>query len=253
MIKKINRSLKVMFKTIFENYDRNSSFRNDFLKFKQLEVLQKKRFGLEWDEIYPCLNDKTSSHSFDPHYLYHTSWAARKLSIINPKFHVDLSSDLRFATLISAFIPVQFYDYRLVPIELSNMYIGKADLTHLPFDDNSIQSLSCMHVVEHVGLGRYGDTLDYDGDLKAMSELKRSLAKTGSLLFVVPVGNPKIMFNAHRIYSYEQILDSFSGLSLREFVMIKESGDGGIMKDVSIKEVDSQNYACGCFWFVKDK
>ena len=52
-----------------------------------------------------------------------------------------------------------------------------------------------MHVIEHIGLGRYGDEMDPDGDLKAIDELKRVLSRKGDLLFVVPVGKPKIMYN----------------------------------------------------------
>ena len=39
-----------------------------------------------------------------------------------------------------------------------------------------------MHVVEHIGLGRYGDQVDPDGDLMAMKELERVTAKLGKLL-----------------------------------------------------------------------
>jgi hypothetical protein len=59
-----------------------------------------------------------------------------------------------------------------------------------------------MHVIEHIGLGRYGEALDPDGDLKAIRELVRVLAAGGNLLVVVPVGRPRIQFNAHRIYDY---------------------------------------------------
>ena len=79
------------------------------------------------------------------------------------------------------------------------MSSGYADLANLPFEINSVQSLSCMHTVEHVGLGRYGDPIDPDGDLKAIKEIKRVLAVNGNLLFVVPIGKPKIVYNAHRI------------------------------------------------------
>ena len=92
----------------------------------------------------------------------------------------------------------------------------------LPFGDGTIASLSCMHVVEHVGLGRYGETLDYDGDLKAIAEVKWVVTAGGSLILAVPVGRPKIVFNAHRIYSYEQILLYFEGFELREFALIPD-------------------------------
>lgn len=53
---------------------------------------------------------------------------------------------------------------------------------------------------EHSGLGRYGDQLDPDADLKAMRELKSKMAPGGILFLAVPVGQDCLVFNAHRIY-----------------------------------------------------
>jgi len=199
------------------------------------------------------LNDKTATTSFDRHYVYHTAWAGRILARTNPEYHVDISSFIYFGALVSSFIPVRYYDYRPADLKLDNLTSNAADLLRLPFDDGSVKSLSSMHVVEHVGLGRYGDLIDPAGDLKAIAELKRVLAEGGSLLFVVPVGKPKIMFNAHRIYSYEQVLDYFRGLHLKEFALIPDKPEnGGLIYNVSKKETDSQNYGCGCFWFIKE-
>jgi SAM-dependent methyltransferase len=147
---------------------------------------------------------------------------------------------------------MKFYDYRPADIQLSNLSAEPVDLLALPFEDQSISSLSCMHVVEHVGLGRYGDRLDPDGDLKAIAELKRVLAPGGSFLFVVPVGKAKVMFNAHRIYSYQQIIEYFSDLELVEFALIPDDPQqGGLVKDATSQMADAQNYGCGCFWFRK--
>ena len=138
-----------------------------------------------------------------------------------PTKHIDISSSLYFSSIVSAFIPIDFYDYRPANINLSNLNSKKGDLLSLPFADNSIQSISCMHTVEHVGLGRYGDPIDPDGDLKAIKESKRVTAKNGSLLFVVPIGGTsKIEFNAHRIYSYNQVISYFEEFELREFSLI---------------------------------
>src|SRR5579863_9192721 len=119
----------------------------------------------------PYLYDNTVNTGIEPHYTYHPAWAARVLAIIKPEKHIDISSITSFGTLVSAFIPVEFYDYRPANIHLSNYTSGHADLTSLNFKSNSIYSLSCMHTVEHIGLGRYGDPIDIDGDKKAMKEL----------------------------------------------------------------------------------
>ena len=160
---------------------------------------------------YPILNED-NQHDYDHHYIYHTAWAARILAITKPQKHIDVGSFLYFSTLVSAFIPVEFYDYRPIDVDFKGLTVGNADLTALPFGDRSIESLSCMHVVEHIGLGRYGDPLDPDGDLKAMRELQRVIAPGGQLLFVVPVGKPEIFFNAHRVYLPSQVSEAFNEL-----------------------------------------
>jgi len=106
-----------------------------------------------------------------------------------------------------------------------------------------------MHVVEHVGLGRYGDPLDPEGDLKAMAELRRVLEPGGNLLFVVPVGQPRVMFNAHRIYAYEQVMEAFGDLLLQEFSLIPDSGPPRIEIVADPTQVANMHYGCGCFWF----
>jgi ubiquinone/menaquinone biosynthesis C-methylase UbiE len=125
--------------------------------------------------------------------------------------------------MLSAFIQVELYDYRPANIKLNNLIIKKADLLSLPFPDNSISSLSCMHTLEHIGLGRYGDTIDPQADLKAVEEIKRVATPNGNLLIVVPIGQPKICFNAHKIYSYKQIKSYFNNFKLKEFSLIPDN------------------------------
>ena len=229
------------------------SFIKDYINFKNKSKIIETRFDLKWTDRYPCLNDKTSNTPFDRHYVLHTAWAMRKVAENKPKKHIDISSYIYFPTLLSAFIPTEFYDFRPVSIELSNLKTGKADLNKLPFGDSEISSLSCMHTVEHIGLGRYGDKIDPDGDIKAINELKRVLAHDGILLFVVPVGKPAIKFNAHRIYSYNQITDYFKGLELKEFSLIPEKKTTkDIILHASPEDVEKETYGCGCFLFKKN-
>lgn len=222
----------------------------DFLLFKRKEKKTKKRFSSGIVDFFPCVSDKTPTTGFDKHYIYHPAWAARVLSKTKPHEHVDISSILYFSSIISAFIPTRFYDYRPPNLVLDNLVVGSLDICSLPFADNSIESLSCMHTVEHIGLGRYGEKIDPDGDIKAINELKRVLRPGGNLLFVVPIGKPRIQFNAHRIYSYSQILGLFSGLTLKEFSLISQYGNG-IIYNSSEELADKERYGCGCFLFTK--
>ncbi|MBF05404.1 hypothetical protein CL644_01720 [bacterium] len=225
----------------------------DFLRFRKNNI--DKRFSLNISNAYPCIKDKTVKTGFDRHYVYHTAWAARVLREINPKEHTDIASSLFFSSIVSAFIPIKFFDYRPANLELDNLDTGSVDLTCLDFPDDSIPSLSCMHTLEHIGLGRYGDPIDPQGDIKAAQELARVVSEGGSLLFVVPIGETALVeFNAHRIYTYTQVLELFSGLELEEFSLIPEySKKGGLIRNADPALIKGEHYACGCFWFKKSE
>jgi SAM-dependent methyltransferase len=245
------RQIRRVFTRPFRNLGRVAKyvdFVRNFMHFKRLSDEQSRDLKVAWEDRYPCLGDKTSTTGFDRHYVYHTAWAARTVARIKPTLHVDIASSLFFAAGLSAFLPVKFYDYRPAELNLDNLKSDFADLLKLPFSNQSVESLSCMHVVEHVGLGRYGDPLDPEGDHKAMGELQRVVRPGGVLLFVVPVGRPRVCYNAHRVYSFEQIQTGFPELKLEQFALIPDRAeDGGLILDADPKLVTKQDYACGCF------
>jgi len=223
--------------------------------FGKIRRLHDRRFKMKWKERFIIQPYSPLNSSYDKHYIYHTAWAARILKKIKPSLHVDISSSLYFVSIISAFIPVSFYDFKPPNLLLSNLKCAFENLTKLSFSNASIESLSCMHVVEHIGLGRYGDQIDPFGDIKAMEELSRVLKSGGNLLFVVPIGRePKIVFNAHRIYDKDYIIRTFAdlGMNLEEFTLIQNSSDKtGLITNPEESDMDGEEYACGCFWFKK--
>lgn len=208
-----------------------------------------KRFTVASKDVYPCLNDRVSTTPFDAHYIYHPAWAARILAKTQPELHVDFSSILSFSAIASAFVPMKFYDYRPAELNLNGWQGNFADLCKLDIADSSFSSVSCMHTVEHIGLGRYGDALDAAGDIKAINELKRITRAGGNILFVTPVGRQRIEFNAHRIYSFELVNELFQGCQLISFSLIKD--DGSFVENAQPSLVKQQEYGCGCFWFKK--
>ena len=241
-----------MLRSLFNKTKKTTSipfriFKEEFKQFNQLD--KNKRLLNLWEKRYPCLDDRTETTIFDAHYIYHPAWAIRRILQLAPLKHIDISSTLQFCSMLSAFMPVEFYDYRPANLNLTNLSSGKADLTDLFFETDSIVSLSCMHTVEHIGLGRYGDPIDPEGDVKAINELKRVTAKGGSLFFVVPVGKPKIQFNAHRVYAFEQIKEYFEAFDLADFSLVKD--DGSFENQADPELVASQYYSCGCFHFIK--
>lgn len=222
----------------------------DYFRFKRAG--RDGRFSLALRHAFPQIFDKTVTTGFDRHYVYHTSWAVRKVRDLDPAVHIDIASSLYFSGILSAFIPVEFYDYRPAPLVLQGLTTSRTDLTNLHFADNSVPSLSCMHTIEHVGLGRYGDPIDPAGDIKAAKELTRVLSPGGSLIFVTPVGGQALLeFNAHRIYTYDLVLALFPDLKLVEFSYVPEHGPAGIKEHADQGDLANERYACGLFVFQK--
>ena len=192
-------------------------------------------------DLYPILNERTSAVEFDPHYVYHVAWAARILARTRPSHHVDFGSLSHFVTVCSAFMPITHYDYRTPEFNVDGLENDNADLTALPMGDGVFASVSCMHVIEHIGLGRYGDMVDPDGDRKAIQELQRVIAPGGQLLFVVPVGKERVMFNAHRVYGYDTIVDAFNEMELKEFSLISMRGKARLIRNAAPLLVENED------------
>lgn len=226
---------------------RLKTFKQIFDRFNQLD--KTKKLQNNWENRFPFFNDNTGITPFDTHYIYHPAWAARVIKEINPVKHIDISSTLHFCTTLSAFIPTEFYDYRPAKLTLSNLKSSSADLTNLFFESDSVESISCMHTIEHIGLGRYGDPLDPESDFRAIAELQRVTKIKGHLLLVTPLGKPTIQFNAHRIYSFNLIHDLFTDFDLKNFSLITD--EGLFIENANPNLVKDQKYGCGCFWYIK--
>jgi len=199
-------------------------------------------------DSFPRLQDAVSRTPFDAHYGYQAVWAMKRIAQCNVSQHVDIGSDVGYVTMLSTHLPVVFVDIRPVNVEVETRFTCVAgSLLSLPFRDDSIQSLSCLHVAEHVGLGRYGDPLNPKGTRLVCVELARVLAPGGNLYLSVPIGKPRVCFNAHRIHSPQQILDYFQNLQVIEFSAVNDRGDLVLRAD--LEEMATAKYSCGLFWF----
>jgi hypothetical protein len=200
-------------------------------------------------DLYPWLDDKTSTTSFDEHYFYQNIWAFRRILESKTKTHVDVGSMVNFIGFLSTITHVTFIDIRPLITDLPDLESKAGSILEMPYPDGSIPSLSCLHVAEHIGLGRYGDSLDPLGTVKACKELQRVLAPGGNMYFGLPLGKPHVCFNAHRVHSSDQILGYFPGLKLVDFSLVDDNGR--FMQNVAPERGNSTKYACGLFHFTK--
>ena len=198
----------------------------------------------------PQLLDRTATSPFDPHYTHQDAWAAREVFRRRPDRHVDVGSRITFVVGLTAFTHVTFVDLRPLDAEIPGLETLPGSVLRLPFDDRSVESLSCLHVAEHIGLGRYGDPLDPHGTQKAARELERVLAPGGALYFSLPVGEPRTAFNAHRVHDPEEVVGFFPGLRLAEFSGVAD--DGRWQERLSPRDLMGSFWGCGFYRFTRD-
>jgi len=204
---------------------------------------------LRFQDMQPSLGDWSTHTPFDAHYFYQGAWLARKLKAAAPEKHVDISSSVMTISVLSAFVDVTFVDYRPLKASLSGLTCDSGDILALSNADASVDSLSCLHVIEHIGLGRYGDPLDPLGSVKAARELTRVLKPGGTLYLSLPIGRERICFNAHRVHAPETVVAMFPGLNLLGFSLVDDAGD--FRDNVALNDGQALEYGCGMFEFQK--
>ncbi len=218
------------------------------LFYRQWNEYQRKlnaKIGIE--NINVQLFDSTAVTQFDPHYFYQSAWCARKLSLSKPTLHIDVASQINLIAPLSAFIKVEFIDFRPLLVNINNLSSKPGNILNLEYKDKSVESLSCLHVIEHIGLGRYGDTIDVDGSKKSCKELQRILAVNGNLYLTTPIGKERIEFNAHRIHFPDTIIQYFNELELVDFSIVNDSGE--YIEHANFNECNYFQYGLGLFHF----
>lgn len=203
-----------------------SKLRQDFLDYFSMFPQSGEAAEFESIAFFPCLDDATETTAIDKHYFYQNTWAARKIFQIRPESVVDIGSTVLYAGLISQFTPTTFVDIRPIDVTLPGLNVVSGSCLELPFGDGSQGFVTSLCVVEHIGLGRYGDPLLPGGTRLACAELNRIVKPGGHLIVSTNVGPPCITFNAHRIFSREQFLSYFPGCTVADEVYLAPDPTG---------------------------
>jgi hypothetical protein len=237
-------------RTLLKSLRKLPIYVRDLRRYQKMNGLPSFRFRAS--DAFPILTDMDAGAGIaGGHYFHQDLWAARKIFQRSPEQHFDIGSRVDgFVAHLLVFMPITVVDIR--PIEsnikgLTFLQDDAAELANLP--DDSVHSLSTLHVAEHFGLGRYTDPIDPQACFKFMASLQRVLAPGGRLYFSVPVGRERVEFNAHRVFAPKTILNCFSELQLVSFSFVGDDGDFYEEKDPG--NLPQSEMACGLFEFTK--
>ena len=212
------------------------------------------RESFPFGKFFPCIQEKDQeSGVLAEHYFYQDLYVARKVFQNNPVRHVDIGSRIDgFVAHVASFREIEVLDVRDFHLSIPNIRFTRANLATNDFSlADYCDSLSCLHSLEHFGLGRYGDPVNYDGHLVGWEHMFRMLKKGGKFYFSVPIGDQRIEFNAHRVFSMAYLLgliekrydiDSFAYINdVQEFIT------DAVLDATAVRENFGCRYGCGIF------
>lgn len=209
----------------------------------------------------PCLHDRyEEGGSTKSEYFWQDLLVARWIHEAKPQKHVDVGSRVDgFVAHVAGFREIEVFDIRLISTQIPGVVFRQADLMRNDRATNSTEgycdSLSCLHALEHFGLGRYGDPIDPEGHEKGIANMAVLLRPAGMFYLSVPIGRERVEFNANRVFDPRTIirLTNSNGLELRGLTVV---GGGGNVSDVepdadTLRELAAVPYNLGIFTFAK--
>lgn len=244
LLRRIHRTL------LFAGVDATRLASLRFLPRYLSELARFRRAGGQADAIYPVLADyREHAGSGRGHYFHQDLLVARFVFERNPRRHVDVGSRIDgFVAHVAAFRNIEVIDIRpLASLVEHRISFRRGNLMELdPSWVRSCDSLSCLHAIEHFGLGRYGDPIDPAGHLRGFRNLAAMLEPGGVLYLGVPIGHSAVHFNAHRVFAPADVLQWFPGaFELLRFDYVDDGGD--LRLDARPQDVPSLEYGCGIY------
>lgn len=200
---------------------------------------------------FPILDDyKKQAGTARGHYFHQDLLVATLINKANPDRHIDIGSSIDgFVAHVAAFRTIEVLDIRaLDDCGHERIKFMQANFM-LPLNKELCEitdSLSCLHALEHFGLGRYGDPIDPEGHLKGFANLHKMLKHGGTLYVSFPIGASSVHFNAHRVFDPREIMKWSDGLfTLERFDYVDD--DGSLHQKQPLDKVPALNYGCGIY------
>ncbi len=230
-------------------------FRN---KKELKEQLTSSGSGFSISAYYPCFSDRfDKSGSMPLHYFYQDLYCARKLFKNNPHKHVDIGSRIDgFVAHAAVFREIEVIDIRDIKDKIPDVHFIRADLMSENFSYiDYCDSVSCLHTIEHFGLGRYGDPVNVNGHIRGLNNITMMLKHGGRLYLSTVIGPQRIEFDAHRVFSVRYLMDLVKAdYEIECFSYIDDNNNFYPSAELTEKNIGNNfncHYGCGIFELIK--
>lgn len=208
--------------------------------------------------LLPCLHDWYEEAGVAKgEYFWQDLYVAQEIFKNHPLRHVDIGSRIDgFIAHVASFREVEVFDIRPLKSSIPNVVFRQVDLMNPNFSlSNYCDSLSCLHALEHFGLGRYGDPINPEGHVVGLQKMAELLQPKGLFYLSVPIGREKVEFNGHRIIDPLYLLELTInlGLILEKFAYVDRNDRliESTKPNHDIEQLSRLPYSLGIFTFIK--
>lgn len=219
-------------------------FRRDLRKMRM-----QLKGNADWkiSELYPVLRERFETNGdLKSHYFHEDLLVAQRIFENKPIRHVDVGSRVDgFVAHVASFREIEVFDIRPQQAAVRNIHFVTADFMNVPDTwTDCTDSLSSLNVLEHFGLGRYGDPVDIEGDKRGLENMAKMVKPGGKFYLSVPIGPQRIEFNAHRVFSLRYLLSLLEkNFTVDHFACVDDGGD--LHRNIPLNE-ETINSNCGC-------
>lgn len=206
---------------------------------------------------YPVLNEGSSESGIaSGHYFHQDLYVARRIYENSPQRHIDIASRVDgFVSHLAVFREVEVADIRKLSSTARNIRFVHCDLMIAESVKllGQADSVSCLHSLEHFGLGRYGDAIAADGHVNGLTNLCALVSPGGRLYLSVPIGTQRIEFNGQRVFAVKTLPNLIDKkFQLERFSFVDDTGDIHENVKFASHEVERNfgcNLGCGIYEF----
>lgn len=228
------------------------AFFRDFLFFKKMYTGR--------ITILPCLHDRfEEAGATKSEYFWQDLLVARWIFAAMPRRHVDIGSRVDgFVAHVASFRDIEVFDVRPISTQIPSVVFKQADVMRrdsLPLSNGGYcDSLSCLHAIEHFGLGRYGDRIDPEGYQRGIENMAELLTIGGTFYLATPIGRQRVEFNANWVFDPRNVINlvESEGMQIKKLLVFGDDELREILLNAEeLGKLAAEPYNLGIFAFHK--
>ena len=189
------------------------------------------------------------------HYFWQDLVVAQWVLAQKKKLVADIGSRLDgYVSHVASSQKVFVVDIRPIKKAIPNVEFIQDDILNYK-SKKRFEVVTSLHTLEHIGLGRYGDSIDPIGHIKSFAALAEMTLPKGQLVVSFPIDSQtKVEFNGQRVIGYQEPLKwaEENNLKFVNFICLRSDDELVSCKSISrLAKFSVEPGVLGIYFFKK--